>query len=121
MTKTAHFYFKLILGIFIAFLIGIYAIYQSKNLLRGPELSIETPQNGTTITENIARVSGYAKNISKITLNGRQIFTDEIGFFSEEVLASTGYNIWKIEVQDKFDRHAEKTVEIIYLPPKTKG
>lgn len=91
-----------------------YAYYRTRDIANGPILTITSPQNGTTIENELLLIKGTALNISHITLNDRQIFTDEDGNFEEELLLYPGYNIISIKVRDKLERKIEKTLELIY-------
>src|SRR3989344_7814887 len=94
--------------------IGGYALYESRNLMEGPKITILEPKNGSTIKNQLATIKGETKNISYISLNDRQIFVDEQGIFQEKLLLSDGYNIIKLHVKDKFGREVEKMIELIY-------
>lgn len=107
-------YFKISLGSLFLFLILGYSFYQSRNLLAGPIITINEPENGSTSEEQLIKISGAAKNIKKITLDDRPIFIDEAGNFSEKLLLSEGYNIIKISAWDKFGKKVEKTLELVY-------
>lgn len=107
-------YLKIFLGILFIALISGYAFYQSRNLVAGPVIIINEPENGTTSNQQLLKISGVAKNVKKITLNDRAIDIDEAGNFSERLLLSEGYNIIKISAWDKFDKKTEKIIEIVY-------
>ncbi len=121
MTRTAHFYLKTLLITFLAVVILSYAYYQSRNFIRGPQLSIEAPINGSVFSDPYIEIKGKAENISKITLNERAIFVDEEGVFLEKMLLAPGYNIFKIEVEDKFKRTNTKFLELVYKEGGTKS
>lgn len=111
-------YIKLYIKIFASFLfislISGYAIYQSRNIVAGPIITISDPENGTTTTQPLVKISGIAKNVKKITLNDRPIDIDEVGNFDERLLLSEGYNILKISGWDKFDKKTEKIIQLVY-------
>src|SRR3990167_331640 len=111
---------KLIAGISIAVVIltslGIYAYLQSREYLRGPVLTISEPLNGATSTPSLVTLRGTSKNISFLTLNGRQIFTDEQGRFEESLLLQNGYSIMTLEAKDRFGHIVEKRLELVYKP-----
>jgi hypothetical protein len=90
-----------------------YSIYQSRNLIKGPQISLMTPETGSTLANPLVAIKGVAENISFISLNDRQIFVDNEGNFSEELLLSPGYNLWEIEAKDKFGRIVSKKIELI--------
>lgn len=95
--------------------IGIagYTYYQARNIVYGPQITLVRPINGSTVSEPLVTISGNAKNISFISLNDRQIFVDKYGTFSEELLLSSGYNIWELEAKDKFGRVVSKKIELV--------
>jgi hypothetical protein len=94
-----------------------YALYQAQNLIKGPQLSLQSPFNGTTVQEPAVAIKGMAKNISYISLNDRQIYVDKDGQFNEELLLAPGYNVWKLEAKDKFGRVVSKKIELILNQP----
>jgi hypothetical protein len=59
-------------------------------------------------------VVGEAKNVSYLSLNGRQIFTDESGTFSEKLLLPYGYTIMTLKARDRFGRSRTYTLELVY-------
>ena len=97
----------------IALIVG-YGAFQAKNLVGGPKIAITSPMTGATTTESMVNITGFAHNISFLTLNGDKIFTNESGAFSEKVLLSYGYNIMTLEAKDRFGRTAQKTLQLIY-------
>ncbi len=109
---------KLIAGILLiaiaAVTLGVYAYFQFREYLRGPVLTIEEPLDGTLSTTSIVMLRGNARNASFITLNGRQIFTDERGRFNESLLLQDGYSIMTFEAKDRFGHRVEKRLELVY-------
>ncbi|MBU1557351.1 hypothetical protein KKC45_00070 [Patescibacteria group bacterium] len=102
--------------ILIVLIISGYAIYQTYNLVAGPVLSVSYPASGMTYTEPLVEIKGFVKNASHITLNDNPIFVNEEGTFSEKLLLSYGYNIFEIEINDKFERTKREKIELIYNP-----
>ena len=98
-----------LLGIVIA----IYAIFQTHAYLTGPVIVVYSPANGATYNTPLIEVDGRVQNVSYLSLDGRQIFTDTKGVFSEKLLLSPGYNIIKLEAKDKFGTKRSKQLEII--------
>ena len=104
---------KLTLIVVVILLLTGYILFQSKNLILGPMISIDEPKNGSTLNYEVVTVKGKAKNIAYIYLNDRQIFVDNLGNFKEKLVAPLGYSLIKLAVKDKFGRVKEKVVEII--------
>lgn len=90
-----------------------YSFFQAQNLVNGPVVSLTKPI--TESTADITKIEGMAKNVASLTFNGRQIFTDKNGKWSETFVLSDGYNIIKVAAKDKFGRSTEKTVELVYV------
>ena len=91
-----------------------YSYYEMRNFLAGPKIEIISPKDGELKNQSLINIKGTAKNISKLFLNDRQIFTDEKGVFNEELLLSLGYNIIEIKAEDKFNREIKKTARVTY-------
>ena len=96
-----------------------YSLYQTRNLIKGPVLSVSSPANGITLNKPLVEIKGYVKNASYITLNDRQIFVNEQDKFNEKLLLSPGYNIIEIKIKDRFDRTKTEKLEVVYLPEET--
>lgn len=97
--------------------IGGFAFFEARTLLYGPQLSLESPKNGATYTEELLEISGTAKNIAFISMNGLQIYTNQQGNFAEPFLLAPGYNIITVAARDRFNRTIEKKFEVVYVPP----
>lgn len=113
--KSSPAFFKnptLIFGIVLFIIIAFYSLFQAKNLILGPVLTIEEPKNGATLPFSIYTVKGSAKNISFISLNDSPIFVDDEGRFEEKLIAPSGYSIMKMMVEDRFGR---KKTQFIHL------
>lgn len=102
--------------VWVGVVIGVigYATYQARALASGPVLIVESPLNGTLLTQSLTIVQGYTKNVSAISLNDRPIFINEEGRFSEHLLLAPGYNVIQIAAQDKFNREIIEQLEIVY-------
>ena len=100
------------ISIALAVIIG-YSIFQTWKIIRGPIIEIYTPENGSTYSQSLIEIEGRARNIAYLNLNDRPIFTDKDGYFSEKLLLSPGYNIIRLDAQDKFKHYTEKRLELI--------
>ncbi|PIQ66294.1 MAG: hypothetical protein COV96_02340 [Candidatus Zambryskibacteria bacterium CG11_big_fil_rev_8_21_14_0_20_42_18] len=89
-----------------------YSLWEARFLILGPRIWISTPQNGETLGESLLTMTGRAKNVAWITLNDHQIFTDEKGNWSEELIVSSGISIITVKARDRFGRETAKSVEI---------
>ena len=111
---TKRFKPRTIIVILIAVFIAGYAYFRSENLLLGPKIVVTSPSNGATMETDLVTISGEAKRIATLQLNGRQIFTDKEGRFSESLLLSYGYNIIELAARDKFGRSTSQTIELVF-------
>jgi len=93
-------------AIFITLIIffALYGVVRAKNFIKGPEISISYPNNGEEVLSPEIEIKGKAKNISNISLNGRQIFTNDKGEFKEHLLLPPGYTIIEVKATDRFGR-----------------
>lgn len=103
----------------IALLLGGLAIafwyihFQARYFIEGPRVALESP---TAVQQNsrIISITGSAENITDITLNGRQIYTDEEGNFLEPLVLENGYTIMTIVAKDRFGRLTTLSKEFFY-------
>lgn len=63
---------------------------------------------------SIAKVSGNASKAVLLTLNGREIYVDKYGNFSEIISVLPGFSVVTLNAKDKFGKIAEKKFEIIH-------
>jgi hypothetical protein len=90
----------------------LYAGFEVAKLYRGPSLVINTPNDMSTVDNPLVEVTGTAQRVAYIKINGRQIFADTKGYFSDKLLLLPGYNIISIEVNDKFGKAISKEVRM---------
>jgi hypothetical protein len=92
-----------------------YVIFQARLLITGPQVTLdfvpETIQTVRTIT-----LAGNTKNITEITLNGRDIMTTQGGHFNEDVVLQNGYTIVRINASDRYGRETTLEHEFVYTP-----
>ncbi len=105
---------KVIISLLVIAIIVGYGIYRAKTLAEGPKITVIEPRDGSLSAASLITVSGTAKNISFLNLNGSQIFTDEAGAFSEKILLANGYNVITLSASDRFGRKTEKSLQIMY-------
>lgn len=111
--KTARFYLKVALATSLALVIVIYSGFELRGLIQGPRIFIEKPLDGATITQPVITVSGKASLILFLYLNGRQIYTDENGFFEEPIVLGKGYNIITVEGHGRFNKTITHSIRVI--------
>jgi len=104
---------KKVFLILIVFVVLSYGYNQSKNMFKGPEIFITSPDPFSSIYGNTIKIIGQANRANFLLLNGNQIYTDNNGHFEEQLLAPFGYNIIKLQAKDNFGH--EKIVVLEYL------
>ncbi|MBI5817130.1 MAG: hypothetical protein HZB09_01755 [Candidatus Yonathbacteria bacterium] len=114
MLNTKRFIKILPIVIMILVVVG-YAYLKTKDYIAGPQITITSPGDGSSVSNSLIEIVGVAKNISFISLNDRPIFIDEKGNFKEKLLLYPGYNIMSIKAGDRYKRTVEKNLEIILL------
>jgi len=107
--------FGVIAGFVVTGLVVSYITWQARFLITGPGL-ILTEDTPLISNERFVTISGQATNITRITLNGRQIFTDQYGYFTEALMLENGYTIATVAATDRFGRTTEIIREFVYFP-----
>jgi len=92
-----------------------YGLFRSRDFLKGPTITIQSPQNGSTLDKAFLTINGKAEHIAFITLNDRQIFVDENGNLREDLLLQNGYNVISIKATDRFNRKVERRLELVNI------
>lgn len=105
---------KVFIGLFLLFILS-YGILESKALIEGPQITINSPLYGESYKKSDIIIKGVGKNISKISLNDRNIFLDRDGNFIEKLLMYPGYNIINIKAEDRFGKQISKKIEVTCL------
>lgn len=106
---------KINLFIFIIiFIFGGYLIYQSKDFLLGPRISVKNLAEYSAADNQFFEIEGGAKNISEFYLNARKIFTDKKGNFKENLLLAKGANFIQLKAEDKFGNQAIKNFYVFF-------
>lgn len=116
-TRNPKFFLKCLAIFFVITGIAAYSLFQARNVIRGPIIKINSPSNGVSVKDSMIEIKGLAKNISFISLNGKQIFVDKNGNFNEKIILASGYNALKMAAKDKFGRLTEKSLEIVLSRP----
>lgn len=99
---------------FFVLIIG-YSFFVSKDLIFGVKIKNVSLTDGATVTSNIIKVTGNAKNAINLSLNGREISIDQLGNFNETIALLPEYNIINLRAQDKFGYVDEKNYKLMYV------
>jgi hypothetical protein len=65
----------------------------------------------------VAKIKGMAAGATYVTLNGREIFIDKDGSFTESLVLLPGLSVVKLDTEDKFGHVSEKKFEVVYTEP----
>ncbi|MDA8596989.1 hypothetical protein N9L26_01490 [Candidatus Pacebacteria bacterium] len=109
---TILYYTGIVLG---ALLLTAYVVFQARVFIAGPQVSLTSDLN-TIQTDRQITMKGLAENITEISINGREIVTDEAGNFSESIVLENGYTIVRIDAYDRYGRQTTLTREFVYTP-----
>jgi len=107
------------LGCVFVGIVLFYAYLQSRAIIAGPQIVLESPQNGITATTSLLAIRGTITNAKETTLNGRTLFIDLKGNFSEQLLLAPGYNIIELTAKDTKGREVKRVLEIVYDEEET--
>jgi hypothetical protein len=91
--------------------IGIFAYAKTGFLLHGVKILASINHD---YASPIVEVKGNAKNAVYLSLNGREIFIDKDGSFTEPVALLPGLSVVTLNAEDKFGKTSEKKFEVIY-------
>ena len=118
MERNAKFVAGLIIFLLATSGIGVYAYLQSREFLRGPQITVTSPQNGEVFRSASVIIEGTTRNTTSISLNDGAIYVDSKGNFKEKLLLLPGYNILSIKAEDRFGKKTERTLELVYKEPE---
>lgn len=95
-----------------------YVLFQARFLVAGPQLTLTSPETPLS-TERTVTLSGQAANIVELTLNGRPIYTDTTGIFTETLVLENGYTTATLRARDRYGRIVTERRSFVYQPPLT--
>ncbi|OHB25179.1 MAG: hypothetical protein A2542_02765 [Parcubacteria group bacterium RIFOXYD2_FULL_52_8] len=93
-----------------------YGGYQLRDIMAGPQLQITYPENGVRLERDHLVLAGTSKDIASLHINGRQIFTDQDGNFTQDLLLLNGYNVIEVRATDRLNRATTKRLELTLAP-----
>ena len=99
----------------VVFALAGYALFEARFLIEGPEVLLTEPRDGAAVAGPLLTISGTATNISFLSINGKQSFTDENGAFKALLSPPSGYTVVTVEGVDRFGRTKTRTSRITIL------
>ena len=104
---------NVLLGLVIALFVG-YLAFQLQGFIFGSDLVLFTPRNGEHVKTSHIIIQGRATGMSFLFLDGRQVFSDDNGYFEEELILPYGLNIIRMTGKGRFGRTFEEE-RMIYV------
>lgn len=105
--------FKITISTLIVLIVVFYTIFNTRLIIKGPSIEVFELQDGQKLESDLVNIRGLAKNISFISLNGRQIFIDENSEFNERLLLTNEFNEIEIYTEDKFGKKEIKKLTLV--------
>ena len=112
--KSLHTFIRPFIFLVISVTLLGYGYTRINPYLTGPDIVITEPSNGILVQTSPIVFQGTATRITSLHLNGRKIFVDQNGSFTEEIFLHPGHNIITIEAIDRFEQRVEKQFQIRY-------
>lgn len=91
-------------------IITIFAYEKMCFVFKGVEIEATLEQKEGS---SLSVIKGTAEKATHITINGREIFIDKEGNFSEAIYLLPGYSVVSINAEDKFGKTAEKQFQLV--------
>ena len=108
--RSIEWWMGIILSVGLLLIIGVYCYSKVDFLMKGVRIKADIVQQENS---SLVQITGNAKNSIHLNLNGREIFIDKEGNFSELISLLPGFSIISINAEDKFGKLTEKQFKII--------
>lgn len=92
-----------------------YGIFEARRILEGPRITLTSPRDGSAVGGPIITVQGVVRNAAFITINDRQVLSDDKGNFSESFSPPPGPAIIEVAARDRFGRSVDTRLHINVL------
>ncbi len=98
-----------------AFCALLFAVifYNTRDIIFGAPLKVKTVSDGMALDDTYLTVAGVAAHAKNLTINGRDIYTNRKGEFSEPILLAPGYNVLEVGMIDRFGKKNVKQYELV--------
>lgn len=93
-----------------------YVLFQARFIIEGPQISL-TSDTPAVSQSRVVTLAGQARNIARMTLNGRQIYTDKYGNFKEALVLENGYTITTLQAEDRYGRTTTLSRSFVHIDP----
>lgn len=108
-------FIKVFLIIILVIIIFLYFSFQARLIVAGPRIILKEEPSTKNYTRMV-KLAGETSNITHLWLNGKQIFTDENGNFTEELILENSYTIATLQAKDRYGREVKLTKSFVYKP-----
>jgi cytoskeletal protein RodZ len=93
-----------------------FLIFQAKNTLEPPTLTVTNPADGLVTSDTSLVFQGTTDSRTTITLNGQELFVDKNNSFTVKLDLINGLNTMEIEAKKKHGKITKKTINVIVKP-----
>lgn len=97
---------------FIVLLFGGYMVFQASDVIFGPELRVNAPEDGSVIIGSVS-VQGITDPQTSVSINGFLAQSDEEGNFEGILPLSPGPHVLHIIVENRFGKEARDVRQIM--------
>lgn len=91
--------------------IVIVAYRNMRDAIGGVKIDARIEQAEDLNSDSVFNIEGNAKHATYITINGREIFIQKNGDFTEKIALPYGYSQVTLFARDKFGKDTEKILE----------
>lgn len=92
--------------------LALYGLFEARFLIEGPVIVLEAPRSGSAVAGPLIHITGEARNIAFLTIDGAQAYTDQSGRFDKIIAPPPGYTVVEVAAKDRFGRTAVKTARL---------
>lgn len=90
----------------------LYLAFQARHIITGPVITL-LAEPALSIDSPTITLHGSTENIVSLSLNGRTIYTNDAGIFTETLVLPRGYSILTLTATDRYGR--VRSVERTYV------
>lgn len=109
--KSIKWWVGVVFGSTLFIIIGIFSYIKADDLIYGVQINASISK---TDSSSIAEIKGEAIHATYLSLNGREIFIDKDGSFTEHIALLPGLSVVTLEAEDKFGKKSEKKFQVMY-------
>ena len=104
-------YVRRLLFLIFVVMVGVYALYESRGVLFAPRLDIIEPANGALLHTTDIAVRGRTDPGAVVWIAGRNVQSNEEGYFEDIVPGYPGFNEIGIMVKNRFGKEIRTSIK----------